>query len=897
MQSAAKAVEIRIQLNKMVANAVVTPSQADAWSQVLLTPKPNQKWRLCIDYRRLNDSTKSRGWPIPNVKEMLNRVGTKRAKYFGVIDLTSGYHQAPLGTSSRGFTAFMTVMGLFEWLRVPMGLKGAPAYFQQMMITIVLVGIYMAICEVYMDDILVFAKTEDEFITNCRTIFKRLRKHKLTANPTKTRLAMQNAEYVGHVIDEQGLTFSKEKIDSVANFEKPKTAKQLKSFLGLCNYFRDHIRDHSTLVQPLQVLIPNYEKRAARNLEVVWNAEAEQAFATIKEKISDCPTIFFMDDDAPIFLHTDASDYGIGAYLFQIIDGKERPIQIISKTLAKEQLRWSTPEKEAFAIIYALQKMDYLLRDVHFTLRTDHKNLIYINTAGSEKVYRWKIYIQSYDFQIEHIEGEKNVVADCLSRLCPLTEEIEQELCLIHEREHIQDVFTIIETQFIIPRDKYKVISKVHNSLVGHHGVENTMVKLNQGKKSWLYMREHVKRFVKMCPCCQKLREKQLINSTHPFTAASLNPMERLNIDTIGPLPPDENGNEHIIVIIDTFTRFVELYPAKDTTAVVAALALLQHFGTFGCPSQILSDNGTQFVNNLIEEFLKLCDVEHLTTLAYSKEENTIVERANKEVMRHLRAIIFEKKSITDWWKYLPIVKRIINATPVASTGVAPARLLFGESIDLQRNMFVLPSQKNIDGEISVSLSEWAANMLKTQEAILKSAQQVQKKKDDKHMADAAPERTEYPIGSHVLVEYPTTRMSLKTPTKFHTNLKGPLRVIKFDKNDYTLLDLTNNKEEKCHITRLHPFIYDSNEIDPREIAMKDNQYNDIEAILKHKGSIKNKTAMTFLVKWAGYDASHNSWEPWNGPKGTGVRTNAVLHKYLANHNMKNLIPSQFKTA
>ena len=225
MQSAAKAVEIRLQLNKMVANAVVTPSQADAWSQVLLTPKPNQKWRLCIDYRRLNDSTKSRGWPIPNVKEMLNRVGTKRAKYFGVIDLTSGYHQAPLGTSSRGFTAFMTVMGLFEWLRVPMGLKGAPAYFQQMMITIVLVGIYMAICEVYMDDILVFAKTEDEFITNCRTIFKRLRKHKLTANPTKTRLAMHNAEYVGHVIDEQGLTFSKEKIDSVANFKKTENSK------------------------------------------------------------------------------------------------------------------------------------------------------------------------------------------------------------------------------------------------------------------------------------------------------------------------------------------------------------------------------------------------------------------------------------------------------------------------------------------------------------------------------------------------------------------------------------------------------------------------------------------------------------------------------------------------
>jgi len=556
------------------------------------------------------------------------------------------------------------------------------------------------------------------------------------------------------------------------------------------------------------MLIPDYEKRSARNKPVFWNAEADQAFDTLKQQISDCPTIFFMDENAPIFLHTDASDYGIGAYLFQVIDGVEKPIQIISKTLAKEQLNWSTPEKEAFAIIYALQKMDYLLRDVHFTLRTDHKNLTYINEAGSEKVYRWKLYIQPYDFQIEHIEGEKNIAADCLSRCCPLSEEIEQELCLIHNVENIQEVFTIIETQFKIPKDKYKAISRVHNSMVGHHGVDNTMLKLQQKDLSWTYMREHVKRFVKQCPCCQKLREKQLINHTHPFTAASLNPMERLNIDTIGPLPPDEYGNCHIIVIIDTFTRFVELYPAKDTTAIVAAIALLQHFGTYGCPSQILSDNGSQFVNNLIEEFLKLCDVEHLTTLAYSKEENTIVERANKEVMRHLRAIIFEKKTTDEWWKFLPIVKRIINSTPVASTGVAPARLLFGESIDLQKNMFVMPPKKEDDGEVSISLSEWATKMLKAQASILESAQKTQRKKDDAHMANADPKRTEYPIGSHVLIEYPPSRMSLKTPTKFHTNLKGPLRVIKIDKDDYTLLDLTNDKVELCHLSRIHPFVY-----------------------------------------------------------------------------------------
>jgi hypothetical protein len=184
--------------------------------------------------------------------------------------------------------------------------------------------------------------------------------------------------------------------------------------------------------------------------------------------------------------------------------------------------------------------------------------------------------------------------------------------------------------------------------------------------------------------------------------------------------------------------------------------------------------------------------------------------------------------------------------------------------------------------------------MLKAQASILESAQKTQRKKDDAHMANADPKRTEYPIGSHVLIEYPPSRMSLKTPTKFHTNLKGPLRVIKIDKDDYTLLDLTNDKVELCHLSRIHPFVYDPEETDPREIATKDNQYHDIESIVRHLGKTTRLSTLKFLVKWKGYDDSFNSWEPWNGAKGTGVRTNAVLHKYLTAHNMGKIIPKQF---
>jgi hypothetical protein len=453
-QTRAKEIEIERQIRKMIANNVIRPSQAAHYSQVHLTPKPNGKWRFCIDYRALNEVCKAMGWPIPNIKEMLQRLGHKRAKFYAVMDLTSGYHQAPLSRNSQEVTAFITFMGVFEWLRVPMGLKGAPSYFQQKMAEVVLRGLLYHICELYLDDIIVHGNTEDEYLTNLRQVFERLRARGITLNPEKCRFGLSEVEYVGHIINENGLTFSPAKREQVLDFPLPKTQKQLKQFLGLANWFRDHVKNHSALVHPLQEMVSDYKK----NKPLQWTPELEQLFEEVKQTVGNCPMLFFMDDKLPVFLHTDASDYDIGAYLFQKgEDGVEKPIAFISKSLARERLRWSVPEKEAYAIFYAFQKLEYLIRDIYFVLRTDHKNLTYINQEGSPKVRRWKLAIQEYNFDIDHIAGEDNVVADALSRLCAHTY-AEEQLFLIEE-DHI-------------PKDKYKLIAKVHNSVAGHNGVE-----------------------------------------------------------------------------------------------------------------------------------------------------------------------------------------------------------------------------------------------------------------------------------------------------------------------------------------------------------------------------------------------------------------------------------------
>ena len=176
---------------------------------MLLTPKPNGKWRFCIDYRNLNNCSESMGWPIPNIEQMVRRIGDHKPTVFGVMDLTSGYFQAPISESSRVYTAFITFMGVYEWLRAPMGPKGAYSYFQQTMATVVFAGLLYNILELYLDDIIVHGQTEEEFLSRLRTVFERIRKHKITLNPTKCILGAPKIEYTGHVLDKNGISFTR----------------------------------------------------------------------------------------------------------------------------------------------------------------------------------------------------------------------------------------------------------------------------------------------------------------------------------------------------------------------------------------------------------------------------------------------------------------------------------------------------------------------------------------------------------------------------------------------------------------------------------------------------------------------------------------------------------------
>ena len=258
---------------------------------------------------------------------------------------------------------------------------------------------------------------------NLTTVFERFEKFNILLNPDKIQLGLSEVEYCGRTLNSEGMSFSKKKRDKVFDFDKPETQGQLKSFLGLTNYFRRHVPNYSEIANPLEKLTHGYDKRNKRK-KIKWTAELNRSFTELQTAVGNCPRLYYHDEKSgdEVFLETDASDYGIGAYLFQVRykNGKryEYPICFISKSLNETERKWATIEKEAYAIFYAFQKFEHLIRDIHFVLRTDHENLTYINVNPKQKVQRWKLAIQHYDFDIEHIAGKDNIIADAFSRFC-----------------------------------------------------------------------------------------------------------------------------------------------------------------------------------------------------------------------------------------------------------------------------------------------------------------------------------------------------------------------------------------------------------------------------------------------------------------------------------------------
>lgn len=427
-------------------------------------------------------------------------------------------------------------------------------------------------------------------------------------------------------------------------------------------------------------------------------------------------------------------------------------------------------------------------------------------------------------------------------------------------------------------------------------GLHLTLQRLKSKGLKWPNMRLHAQKFISDCDICQKLKPINIAIKALPYVTAAPNPMERICIDTMGPLSKSAKGYSYILVVIDAFSRFVELYPCVSTTAMEAAERLCEHTGRYGTPLQILSDGGSQFLNDTVQALSKLLGVSYIKATPYSKEENGIVERANKEVLRHLRAFIADEKVLEAWATYLPLIQRIMNSTKHSSLGVAPADIMFGAAHRLEKTMFYNLPNENYDpitgqplpdrGNTSPILKQWLDNMLAVQHRLIQIAYHQQEQTQQKHISENTPAEVPqiFQNGDLVLCEYPTTNFGKQPPNKLLTPLRGPYKVINFspEKRQYTLQHLNINRTFMIDPSKVRPFHFDQRFTKPEEVALQDKQEFFVKAIHAVRGNPKRKRSLSFLVEWEGYQEM--TWEPWSH-----LRHNIVLHEYLRESTEKDL--------
>nr|XP_034195197.1 uncharacterized protein LOC117611373 [Osmia lignaria] len=405
--------EINHQVNDLLEKGIIKHSSSPFNSPLWIVPKKqdskgNKLWRLVIDFRKLNEKTISDAYPLPNITDILDQVGS--AKYFSVFDLKSSFHQTPMHPEDKHKTAFSTPFGHFEFNRMPFGLKNAAATFQRLMNN-VLDGLQGLELFVFIDDIVVYASSLQEHETKVNRMMAKLREANLCLQPDKCQFLKKEVAYLGHIITEDGVKPDPAKVEAVQRFPIPKTVKNIRQFLGLCGYYRRFIKDFSKIAKPLSDLMKKEQK-------FEWSSQQQQAFEFLRNVLCEEPILQYPDFERPFNITTDASGTAVGAVLSQGEIGKDQPVAYASRVMNKPETQYSATERELLAVIFAVNHFRPYIFGRKFYLITDHKPLIWLNslTDPTSRLMRWKLRLSEYDYEIKYKPGKQNINADALSR-------------------------------------------------------------------------------------------------------------------------------------------------------------------------------------------------------------------------------------------------------------------------------------------------------------------------------------------------------------------------------------------------------------------------------------------------------------------------------------------------
>ena len=386
--------EIQHQVQDLLDHGYIRESLSPCSVPVLLVPKKDGTWRMCVDCRAINNITIRYIYPIPRLDDMLDELSGSIV--FSKIDLRSGYHQIRMSLGDEWKTAFKTKFGLYEWLVMPFGLTNAPSTFMRLMNEVLraFIGKFVV---VYFDDILIYSKSHDDHIEHLRVVFDVLRDARLFGNLEKCTFSTDRVSFLGYVVTSQGIEMDEAKIVAITSWPLPTTVTRVQSFLGLAGFYRRFVRDFSTIAAPLHELTKN-------GVSFRWGPSQQQAFDALKSKLTQAPLLQLPDFDKTFKLECDASGIGIGGVLIQ--GGK--PVAFFSEKLHGPTLNYSTYDKELYALVRVLQTWQHYLWSKEFVIHSDHESLKYLKGQSNlnKRHAKWIEFIESFPYIIKHKKGK-----------------------------------------------------------------------------------------------------------------------------------------------------------------------------------------------------------------------------------------------------------------------------------------------------------------------------------------------------------------------------------------------------------------------------------------------------------------------------------------------------------
>ena len=805
-------------VDQMAKQGLIEPSQSPWSSALVLVRKKDGSLRCCVDYRRLNAVTTKDSYPLPRIDDTLDALSG--SVWFSTLDLKSGYHQISLAECDRPKTAFPCGAGFWQWRVLPFGLCNAPATFERLM-EVVLSGLHWNTLLVYLDDVIVFGRTFKEELDRLKEVLDRMRSANLKLNPKKCRLFRKEVPFLGHVVSGDGVKTDSTKTSAVADWPVPENEKELRSFLGLCTYYRRFVKDFATIAAPLHALTKQGHK-------FVWTPQCQAAFDDLKQALILTPVLRYPDPNKTFILDTDASSCGIGSVLSQVHDGVEHVVAYYSRSLTSPERNYCTTRRELLAIVDSVRHFHSYLYGTDFTVRTDHSALQWLSSLRDPEgqLARWLARLGQYQYQIVHRSGSRHANADALSRrpcdpecrhcgrrevahtdracrvttvspgLGPMTPdhgpEVQATVTAFRSRlaeaqrsdpelapllkcmdtnpdrppweqvrpsspetkrywaqwELLKLQNGILQRRWetpsgsksmwldIIPRSmRRSLLAEMHGSIAsGHFGVKKTLQRLRK-RAYWLEMRRDVTEWCRGCEVCIAKKGPQQTPQAPVQVVQVGAPMERVAVDVAGPFPVSTSGNRFVVVVIDYFTKWPEVFPVPNQEAATVARVLVDgFFSRFGVPDELHSDQGRNFESALFKECCELLGIKKTRTTPLHPESDGMVERFNRTLVQELAKRC--RHGQTDWDLHIPTILMAYRSAEHEATGHTPAELMLGRDLRLPVDL-IMERPPTSDNE-SVPTTEYVRSLRDrmcetraTVEKNLKMASGAMKKRKD----------------------------------------------------------------------------------------------------------------------------------------------------------------------